>query len=87
MRITRSVRFNPEALAKAEALDLPVSKICREALDKALDPRGPFTFEELGLIEVALRLRAESCEDNGETKKAEKWRRISQKFQKHFRGQ
>lgn len=38
-----------------------------------------FTVNELILIEIATRLRAEACEENGEHAQAEKWRAIIKK--------
>ncbi len=39
------------------------------------------TPKELSLIEIAVRLRAESAEDNKETKDAKKWRALLEKIQ------
>ena len=86
VKTTRSIRFDPEALAKAEALGVDVSEVCRKALDRALNQEPVFTFSELAAIDVALRLRAESCEDNLETRKANKWRALNKKFQTLFGG-
>ncbi len=39
----------------------------------------PFLYKDLRLIEVALRLRIESCEDNEDIKGAKKWRIVHTK--------
>ena len=37
------------------------------------------TVDDLDLIEVAVRLRAEACEDNDEVAEAQKWRAVEHK--------
>ena len=84
VKTTRSIRFDPEALAKAEALDVDVSEVCRKALNRAVSQEPAFTLDEIWAIETALKLKAKSLEDNNQARRADKWRKLSKKITQYF---